>query len=45
MSPFEADIGYIPRLPLDLLAPGPFIPNSPPAASYEEKLMKTLRVL
>ena len=34
MSPFEADIGYIPKLPLDLLAPGPFIPNSPSTASY-----------
>ena len=41
MSPFEADIGYIPRLSSDLLAPGPFIPNSPSAASYAEKLTKT----
>jgi len=45
MSPFEADIGYIPRLPLDLLALGPFIPNSPSAASYTEKLTKILRML
>jgi len=45
MSPFEADIGYIPRLPLNLLAPGPFIPNSPSATSYAEKLTKTLRML
>jgi len=29
-SPFEADIGYIPRLPLDLLAPGPQTPISRP---------------
>ena len=42
MSPFEADIGYIPRLPLDLLAPAPFIPNSPSEASYTEKLTKIL---
>jgi len=45
MSPFEANIGYIPRLPLDLLAPGPFVPNSPSAASYAEKLTKILRML
>jgi len=45
MSPFEADIGYIPKLPLDLLAPGPFIPNSPSTASYMEKLTMTLRML
>ena len=45
MSPFEVDIGYIPRLPLDLLAPGPFIPNSQSATTYAETLSKTLRML
>jgi len=45
MSPFEVDIGYIPRLPLDLLAPGPFTPKSHSGISYTEKLSKTLRML
>jgi len=45
MSPFEADIRYIPRLPLDLLAPRPRIPASKPASEYAERLVKTLRML
>lgn len=45
MSPFEADIGYIPRLPLDLLAPGPFTPNLHSGTTYAENLSKTLRML
>jgi len=45
MSPFEADIGYIPRLPLDLLAPRPRIPTSKPASEYAERLVKILRML
>jgi len=45
MSPFEADIGYIPRLPLDLLAPGPRIPISRPGTEYAEHLVKILRML
>jgi transposase InsO family protein len=45
MSPFEADIGYIPRLPLDLLAPGPRTPDSHTAIAYAEHLAKTLRML
>jgi len=45
MAPFEADIGYVPRLPLDLLAPDPRRLNSEEGASYAEKLAKTLRML
>jgi len=45
MSPFEADIGYIPRLPLDLLAPGPRTPVSGPGTEYTERLVKILRML
>jgi len=45
MSPFEADIRYIPRLPLDLLAPGPRMPNSRPGMEYAERLVKILRML
>ena len=45
MSPFEADIGYIPRLPLDLLAPGPFTPNSHSGSAYAENLARTMRML
>jgi len=45
MSPFEADIGYIPRLPLDLLAQGPRMPISRPGTEYAERLVKILRML
>jgi transposase InsO family protein len=45
MSPFEADIGYIPRLPLDLLAPGSFTPHSHSGIAYAENLANTLRML
>jgi len=45
MSPFEADIGYIPRLALDLLAPGPRTPNSRPGTEFAERLVKILRML
>jgi len=45
MSPFEADIGYIPRLPLDLLAPEPRTPISRPATEYAECLVQFLRML
>jgi len=45
MSPFEADIGYIPRLPLDLLAPGPRTPNSRPGTEFAERLIKFLQML
>jgi len=45
MSPFEADIGYIPRLPLDLLAPGPRTPILRPGTEYAERLVKILRML
>jgi len=34
MSSFQVDISYNPRLPLDLLASGPFIPNSSSATTY-----------
>jgi len=36
MSPFEADIGYIPRLPLDFLAPRLQTPVSGPGTEYAE---------
>jgi len=45
MSPFEADVGYIPRLLLDLLAPGSWTPNSRPGMEYAEWLVKILRML
>ena len=45
MSPFEADIGYIPRLPLNLLAPGMRMPNSRPGTEFAEQLVKILRML
>jgi len=45
MSPFEADIGYILRLPLDLLAPDPRTPNLRPATEFAEWLVKILRML
>jgi len=45
MSPFEADIGYIPRLPLNLLAPGTRMPNSRPGTEFAEQLVKILRML
>ena len=38
MSPFKADIGYILRLPLDLLAPGPWMPIS---TSGKKKIAST----
>jgi len=45
MSPFEVDIRYIPRLPLDLLAPGPRTPNSRPVTEFAEPLVKILWML
>ena len=45
MLPFEADIGYIPRLPLNLLAPAPWTPNSRPSTEYAEWLIKILWML
>ena len=39
------EIGYILRLPLDLLAPGPQMPNSQPFMEYAERLIKILRML
>lgn len=45
MSPFEADIGYIPRLPLDLLAPCPRTSVSRPGKEYAEQLVKIIRML
>jgi len=45
MSPFKADIGYILRLPLDLLAPGPWTPVSGLGTEYAEQLVKILRML
>jgi len=45
MSPFEADIGYIPRLPLDLLAPGPRTSLLGLGTEYAERLVKILRML
>jgi len=45
MSPFEADIGYIPRLPLDLLAPVPRSSTLQPGEEYADRLSKTVRVL
>jgi len=45
MAPFEADIGYIPWLPLDLLAPDLRRLDSEEGVAYAEKLSKTLRML
>ena len=45
MSPFEADIGYLPRLPVDLLTPSPRTSNSRPGTEYAERLIKILRML
>ena len=45
MAPFEADIGHVPRLPLDLLAPDPRRLDSEEGLAYAEKLCKTLRML
>jgi len=45
MLPFDVDIGYIPRLPLDLLAPGLRTPNSRPGKEYAEWLIKILWML
>ena len=45
MAPFEADISHVPRLPLDLLAPGPRRLDSQERLAYAEKLFKTLRIL
>jgi len=45
MAPFEADIGYVPRLLLDLLAPDPRRLDSEEGLAYAEKLSKTLRML
>jgi len=45
MSPFETDIGYIARLPLDLLAPSPRMRNSRPRTEYAEQLIKILWIL
>jgi len=45
MSPFEANIGYIPRLPLDLLAPGLRMPNPRRGTEYAEWLVKILPML
>ena len=45
MAPFEADIGYVPRLPLDLLAPDPQRLDSEEGLAYAEKLSKILRML
>jgi len=45
MSPFEADIGYIPRRPLDLLALRPRTPISRLGTEYAECLVKILSML
>ena len=45
MTPFEADIGYIPWLLLDLLASHPWCLDSEEGLAYAEKLSKTLRML
>jgi len=45
MSPFLADIGYIPRLPLDLLAPGQWTAISRLGMEYAERLIKILWML
>jgi len=45
MSPFEADIGYIPQLPLDLLAPSPLTSGHESDESYAERMARILRML
>jgi len=45
MAPFEADIGYVPWLLLDLLAPDPRRLDSEEGLAYAEKLSKILRML
>jgi hypothetical protein len=45
MSPFEADIGYIPRRLLDLLTPDPWTPTSKPGMEYAQQLVKIVRML
>ena len=45
MAPYEADIGYIPRLLLDLLAPNLQCLDLEEGLAYAEKLSKTLRML
>ena len=45
MAPFKADIGYVPRLLLDLLAPDPWRLDSKEGLAYAEKLSKTIRML
>jgi len=45
MAPFEANIGYVPRLPLDHLAPNPQRLDCEEGLAYAEKLSKTLRML
>ena len=44
-APFEADIGYVPWLPQDLLASDPQRLDSEEGLAYAEKLSKTLRML
>jgi hypothetical protein len=45
-APFEADMGRIPRLPLDLLAPGPAQKQlSESAKEYAERMMINLQML
>jgi len=45
MAHFEADIGYVPQLPLDLLAPDLQRLDSEEGLAYAENLSKTLRML
>jgi hypothetical protein len=45
MSLFETDIGYVPRLSLDLLAPSLQTPGLKSGATYVEKMAKILRML
>ena len=45
MAPFEVDIGYVPGLPLDHLAPDLQRLDSEEDPAYAEKLSKTLRML
>jgi hypothetical protein len=45
MSPFKADIAYIPGLRLDLLALDPRTPTSKPGTEYAEQLVKIVRML
>jgi len=45
MAPFEADISYVPQIPLDLLASNPWRLGSEEGLAYAEKLSKTFRML